>query len=389
MMKLFSSSLTVLTFTVILFGCSEGNYTPPPTSGATTVGQPGYVNPNYGSNNPNYNPNYNPNFNNTNNGMPCTSACTPKPPCPYTVRPGVNPYLAYNPQQLVQMNAQANFQLQLRLQSNAMWSYSSRVANPDFYILPLLPPIQTCVRLRAEPTYAPNSCACVKAPCHCDEILKSQCKYIKRKTCKTCVKKSTPASESIYITIDGGDAEALFKRLAVTSESIVLSDYESKPTLVKRTGINYECTQETSKSGSNSKASSKYVCDLDISNDSSSGVEGVVLEMSNSGKSGTPDLQSGVSFSGDAVRIASSSPNQAQNQADEGTITLKGDIAAKIYASLSLPADGSVTIRTGQDVKCTSSIECSLTVDPSTGSVIHQNSIKDAKEPAPANDQIS
>jgi hypothetical protein len=348
MMKSLKGLTVVLTLSIALFACSEGNYTPTTTPYGVTGNQTGL-------------------YNNNNPMVPGSNQF-------------FNPYLA-NPQ-YNQMSAQAQFRIQT--QSQNMFSCAAR-ATPYFYAF--TSSNSNCA-VRRQPTYTPSSCACYQAPCNCAQVItqaQSQCGTlyssdhngnrvgtvsVGSSNSGSGTVSTSSASDGInaesstsLLTITNEDAAALYNRLAKTPEE---TNNSTKTKI--RTGSNYKCMMDNK-----GRHASDFSCDIDIAS-----VDGTVYQQYPVGQTGVSTLQNPELYNGKNVQVGGPGLNP-----DEGVIKVQGRPAEKLFAKLSAAVtDGTIDleqrvsakVKQGKQVKCYQTVnttspvtECQVKVNTVTG----------------------
>jgi len=370
MMKTITRLAAILSLSVALFSCSEGNYTPVTQPNAVGA-QTGYYNNNGLNNgfNPGFNNGFNPGFN---NGI-------------YT-GVGVNPYFTQNAFTYNSLSAQ--MRVQFNTQAANMFSCAAR-ATPNYFYFQQSQ-MNNCAVRRA-PTYTPSSCACYQAPCNCEQVVaqvQTQCgvAYMSDHNghptvsssgssggCSSgCGGGSTSGStdsgineniKTLPISIKNADAKALYIRLA--KEEV---DTKNSTKTKIRTGMNYKCMMDNK-----GKNDSDYACDIDLSPN-----DGTVYQMYPLGNPGVAAIVNPAIYNGTNVSIGGPGFNP-----DEGTIKVQGSGAAFMFKKLTATATaGTVdlaqtvqaSIKLGKQVKCyqttgTSSpvTECLVKISSTTG----------------------
>ncbi len=336
---------------VSLFACSEGTSTP--TAGSpytynqgTTANPYGYPNQT-GINGYNYNP--------------------------YLQNQGVYPNTTYpntvntNTQIPQGVNPNAFLQYQSQMQAQAMFSCQARMS-PYFYYQSSW---NNNCGVRRQVTYTPSSCACIKAPCNCQQVI-SQCNNTTTTTTTTTSTVGTDGidtnSKTLPLSLTGADAKAIYERLAKEEE-----DTNNRSKTKIRTGTIIKCMKD-----GKGKNNEDYACDFDIAI-----ADGRIYEIYPVGKIGQPDVASDSVYSGKNLQIGGTGLNT-----NEALIKITGKIADYLFKKL--PGDakpgvitsGSTTaanIKSGLNIKCyqtTATVdlitECSVKIRVESGEILAQ-----------------
>ena len=276
-----------------------------------------------------------------------------------------NPFLQSQNAGYAQFGVSAQFNLQL--QSQAMYTTQFR-QNSQFYLPNYTS--QNC-QVRTQPTYTPTSCSCTIAPCNCQQVL-DQYRAIFESTVTT--QGSTlntgsrngvnPNSPTLFISITGVDARALYERLEVQAD-------ENGKTPTVLTGTNIKCMKDEDGS-----KDSDYACDLDVQKSS-----GVVNAQDPVSSPDTSVVLPNAPYQGDNVTV---------NANGQAMITITGKAAEDLYAGLTDPASESylpsdpgtsASSKTGKQIECYRSVdrhpitECTMQENTSTGEILNVQSI--------------
>jgi hypothetical protein len=375
-----------------LTGCSEGTYAPNTVSPYNNpYGVNGYqtgFNNGFNNFNNGFNNGFNNNgFNNFNNGFNNGSFNNGlyQSPCGITYT-YYNPYI-YNPCQISQA--------QMQLQAQMMWNMNFRV-NSSFYYP--MSPGSNCMFQRY-PTYTPSRCACVRAPCDCDSIIRhhrraytrthvtrTRSTHTTRTTCITCTTRSSDNRndddsrdndnrddsnndqnsntdiKAIRVTstkIDGSMAEEVWKRMAFKATNPVDKDGKVEDEGIEiKTGKGLTCTRL--------KKENLITCEFEISakkRNSSDDKGGIILENGKVSEIADAEIPNGnpipADLHGDLIHILKRNGNVAQflmkGSASEN-VSGSSPSFKSLFEALSAfgtSTDGNgVTVAAGKEIKC-------------------------------------
>jgi hypothetical protein len=284
----------------------------------------------------------------------------------------VNPFVNYS--------YTSGYNAQASLQAQAMFSINFRAATPNFYYPNYAN--NNCM-MRSQVNYTPSSCACVVAPCNCQQVLtqiRQECNQTRTRVTRRTTRTSsddretddrsndevvtTNTSKRMSLSVLNGDARALYERLAKEEQTL-----QNKSKI--RTGTNYKCFLS-----GKAKNDSSYACDFDLNLE-----DGSLYQFYPSGKPGQPVITNSTLFTGKNVTVGG--PGLAP---EEGFIKFGGNMAAAVFKRLpgqsttgSIDGQGKVQaeIKIGQSVKCykttntaTPTVECTVKIKTDSGDAL-------------------
>jgi hypothetical protein len=287
----------------------------------------------------------------------------------------------------------------MQLQAQMMWNMNFQM-NSSFYY-PMTPG-SNCV-LQRYPTYTPSRCACVRAPCDCDAIIRhhrrAYSRTLYRQTirtttrtiCTTCTTRSSGSGnnndnntsgndtgndnntntddqnsntdlKAIRVTstmTDGKMAEEVWKRMAFKATNPVDKDGKVEDDGIEiKTGKGLTCTRI--------KKGNLFTCKFEISSKKrdASDKGGVILENGTMSEVANADIQNGSAIpddlNGDLIHIRKRNGNVAQflmkGSANE-KVSGNSPSFKKLFEALrtfgSTTDSNGVTVVTGKEIKCT------------------------------------
>ena len=355
-----------VSLSLVAFACSEGNYTPTVTNPNPQVANTNGTNTGFG--------------NGYQNG----------------INPFLQPGVAYN-----QLPQQQLFALRMSAQQNL--NNCAIRQTPNFYYYQQSQTNNCAVRRTV--SYTPSSCACIQAPCDCEQVVQQ----IRTRNASHCtvlyssdshgnptagVSSSTSSNEpssssstgigsssspgstagtsginenstTLPLSITGADARALYERLAREEEE---TNNDTKTKI--RTGANYKCMQDY-----RGRHDRDFACDIDVSV-----ADGTVYQLYPMGQNGQADLSSPTAYQGPNVQIGGTGLSP-----EEGFIKVQGQGAKFLYKKLtSAVTQGTIdtagqiaaNIKLGKNVKCYETTgtaspvnECEIKINSTTGAV--------------------
>gem|GEM_PF-3354247 len=302
----------------------------------------------------------------------------------YAMNPFLYSNLAYTNTMRAQMQARAM----------AMFSIRFRATTPMFYYPNY---VSNNCRMRTQVNYTPTQCACVRAPCDCQQVItqvrqqsRQVCPVVRttRSTVANTTGNTTPntttnttanntsdsgnsdtvlttnSSTRMSLSLINADARALYERLAIAEEAL-----QNKTKV--RTGANYKCMLS-----GKAKKDENYACDFDLNLE-----DGSLYQQYPVGNAGQPVNTSSSLFMGDNVTVGG--PGLAP---EEGFIKFSGRMASVAFERLPMQAvSGTIDtagrvqaeIKTGKSLKCykttntaTPKVECAIKIKSDTGEAL-------------------